>query len=175
MRNFITSTLAMLLFFSVSFAQTSGQVTLNIELHPVLAIQVNELQKPVNLVYNTAENYTAGVSSDNPDHITVFGTHGFKVSVKSSTPELQSAGQSTTVGGIILTSTAGTNASQETTPQSINLSGVDQTLFSSSTGVGNGKYNVKYDGLGNSAYINKGQGDGIVVYTTEVLYTITTL
>src|SRR5690554_4951701 len=63
---------------------TSEPVTVNIKFKPIQSIVVNSGQKTVNLEYYTKEDYASGVSEKMEDHLEVFSTGGFIVSVASN-------------------------------------------------------------------------------------------
>ena len=66
-------------------APVTDNVTLNVKLHPIQTLVVNESQKTVDLDYKTEVDYATGVSSKVlVDHLTVYSTGGFKVTVRSS-------------------------------------------------------------------------------------------
>jgi hypothetical protein len=73
------------------FAQTTNNtdnVTLNIKLNPIQTIQVN--QKTVDIVYSKIDDYQNGVSEFRENHLQVFSTGGFFVTVKSNSDYLTS-------------------------------------------------------------------------------------
>ena len=63
---------------------TSEPVTVNIKFTPIQSITVNPDQTTVDLEYKTVTDYANGVSEKRKDHLTVFSTGGFVVSVKSN-------------------------------------------------------------------------------------------
>jgi hypothetical protein len=62
----------------------SDQVTVNLKFKPVQSIVVNPVQKPLTLTWYMQRRMTTdnGVSKTITDHLTVFSTGGFVVSVK---------------------------------------------------------------------------------------------
>lgn len=66
-----------------SFAQTA-EVTLNVKLNPIQTITIGaETDKTIDLVYDSETDYAQGVEVDIPDHLVVYSTGGFAVTVKS--------------------------------------------------------------------------------------------
>src|SRR5690606_12684023 len=72
----------------------TGNVTLNVKLYPLQSITVNSTV--VDLNYVTADHYKNGVSHDVANHLTVFSTGNFKVTVKSNNDELSTTPANTT-------------------------------------------------------------------------------
>ncbi len=158
-------------------AQAQDQVTLNVRLHPIQTIQVNSSQKIVDLNYQTINDYATGVSLEQPDHLTVYSTGGFAVSVQTTTDILESAHAEVTenisVSDIKLTPTLGTSQLAGTILNTVNLSTTPATLFSNTTGGVNRTFNVEYEAAGANAYVNKYFNvEDPTVYTTTVIYTI---
>ncbi|TXF77328.1 hypothetical protein [Chryseobacterium sp.] len=157
-------------------AQTStDNVTLNVRLYPIQTIVINPLQKPVNLDYTTAANYTDGVSVSNPDHLKIYSTGGFTVTVASSTTTLTNSINSIPASDITITPTAGTtNTLSGATLTAKTLGTTASTIIDSSTGGFNKNFDIKYGALGAGAYMDKysaAQG-AHADYTTTVTYTI---
>ena len=63
-----------------------SEVTLNIKLHPIQTLVINQAKVDIN--YSTKEDYTNGVTIQEPEHITVYSTGGFTVQVKASSANL---------------------------------------------------------------------------------------
>lgn len=161
-------------------APVTDNVTLNVKLHPIQTLVVNESQKTVDLDYKTEVDYATGVSSKVlVDHLTVYSTGGFKVTVRSSDTHLITDASATPTHGQIaaetikITATNGTITN--TTPvANLPLTSADQTLISSNHGVVDKTINVEYKGAGADAYINNYiASQNPTVYTTELTYTIT--
>lgn len=85
--------------FAQPTQQRSDDVTLNIKLRPIQTITINPAQKAVNLIYDTKDKYDKGVSREYADHIEVFSTGGFTVSVKSNGDFVRRTGSETIVAG----------------------------------------------------------------------------
>lgn len=159
-----------------------GTVNLNVKLHQIQTLVVNQSQSIVDLEYTTKEDYFSGVSSkQQDDHLTVFSTSGFKVTAKALAANFTGVSGNTNViptTDISIAATAGSNNNLEgTTLPSTNLSDAEAiTLISSEKGGRDLNYNVKYSAKGGDEYINKYvKGENPTVYTTTVTYTITTL
>lgn len=159
-----------------------GTVTLNVKLHQIQTLVVNQNQSTVDLEYITEKDYSSGVSSkQQDDHLTVFSTGGFKVTANASAANLTGVSGNTNViptTEISIAATAGSkNELKGATLSSIYLNGTDAiTLISSAEGGRDLKYNVVYSAKGGDEYINKYvKGENPTVYTTTVTYTITTL
>src|SRR5690606_6527182 len=155
----------------------TGTATLNVNLHPIQTLIVNTSQKTVNLDYKTVANYTDGVTSKNNDHLTVYSTGGFTLSVRSADANLTSAGSNNTTqtipaSGIKLTAKAGTGGNPVFTySHNVELSKTDQTLVTSDTGGFNKPISVDY--IGAQDYMDKYSKDGaltpgVKTYTTTV-------
>ena len=158
----------------VANAQTD-QVELNVRLYPIQTIVVNATQKPVNLDYTTAAHYTDGVSLAQPNHLKIYSTGGFTVTVASSTATLTNSINSIPSSDITITPTAGTTntlAGATLTAKTLGTTGT--TIIDSSVGGFNKNFDIKYAAKGGGAYINNytaAQGTS-AVYTTNVIYTI---
>src|SRR5690554_5558202 len=67
---------------------SSDQVKVNLIFAPIQSIQVNPNQKEINFKYDSPEDYTKGAIDKKTqtleDHLTVYHSGGFKVSVKST-------------------------------------------------------------------------------------------
>lgn len=157
-------------------AQTD-QVTLNVRLHPIQTIEVTSSQSIVNLNYVTTDDYSNGASLEQPDHLTVYSTGGFKVSVQSTSATLESAhadvSENISVSDIKLIPNLGTNALAGTDLNTVTLSTTPTTLFSNSIGGVNKQFNVEYEAAGANSYVNKYFNvENPTVYTTTIVYTI---
>lgn len=173
----------MMLFGIASQAQdrNTGNVTLNVKLHPIQTLVINPApnHQTVDLEYSSKADYAGGVTSGVlEDHLTVFSTGGFAVTVKSSSAHLTT----TAVGGahgdieantIQIVASDGTDAITNATNNTISLSGDGQTLVSSIYGAVDKTINIEYKGAGANNYINYYvAGQDPTVYTTELTYTI---
>lgn len=179
-RIFFTS----LIMFAVVTAKAQDNVkadvvTLNVKLHPIQTLVVNQSQKEVNLDYRTEADYANGVSSTVlADHLTVYSTGGFKVTVRSSDTHLITDASANPTHGQIeagtITITASEGTITNTTATPVSLSKIDQTLIASNHGAVEKTINVQYEGKGADAYINNYIAtQNPTVYSTELTYTIT--
>lgn len=180
MKKLLLTSAIILTATAFSFAQTgsqSAEVTLNVKLNPIQTITIGaETDKTINLVYNSETDYANGVEVDIPDHLVVYSTGGFAVTVKSESNDIQRAAGEETISA----STIKVQASEgSTSPLSgasynnVSLSTTATNLISSSTGGANKTFNIKYAGIGNDEYLNKYFNDeDPTVYTTKVTYSI---
>lgn len=176
MKNLIA--LAALAFGIVSVS--AQQSIVNVKLYPIQTIVVNPGNKTVDLEYHSEADYNAGVDKDVQDHLTVYSTGAFAVSVKSDQATLTNADASITesinASDIYVTaSTGSTNGLATATYNSaVSLTETAQELFSSSTGGVNKNFNVNYAAKGDlNAYVNKYfNAQNPTVYTTTVTYSI---
>lgn len=163
-----------------SFAQTgsgSAEVTLNVKLNPIQTIEINSAtSNNIDLVYDSEADYADGVEVDIPDHLVVYSTGGFAVSVKSESDNIQRvAGAETIAASTIKVQASGgsTNPLSNANYNNVSLSTTEKDLISSSTGGANKTFNIKYAGIGNDGYLNKYfNNENPTVYTTKVTYSI---
>lgn len=158
------------------------EATLNVRLYPIQTIEINNtLNNTVNLDYKTADDYKNGVDAIQPNHLKVYSTGGFFVTVKSGAT-LGSTGITETIAAndIEVTASAGTEKplSGATYEQAVKLTQTAKQLFSSTTGGNNSTFNIKYStktsGTATSdKYLNLYKNaQNPTIYTTKVLYTI---
>ena len=155
-----------------------GQVTLNINLSHIQTLVVNPNDGVVNLNYETKYDYEKGVSTKKENHLTVFSTGLFQVTVKSESGDLKGTGDNKNntilAADIEILASNGNNNNLDATMSKVNLSGSEQKIIDSSTGGRELNYNVEYSAKGNDEYINKfAKGENPTVYSTTVTYTIT--
>lgn len=160
---------------------TTDNVTLNIKFKSVQSITVTAAQKPVDLEYYSLENYRDGVSKTLNDHLTVFSTGGFVVSVSTESANFERAtGGSIPVGDVTVTAENGSTsaANPSFTPVDVTLSTTPTALITTTAGGNELKYDITYnnaDAGGAYNYINKYRHDDATsVYTATVTYTIAT-
>lgn len=161
----------------------TATVSLKINLHPIQTIIVDPNQSVVNVNFTTSENYSNGVTVDQADHLRIYSTGAFQVTVKADDTTISNGVDQTTINSntIKVLASQGTSTSTETavtgdTFAEVGLSGTDQPLITSTTGGINRKFNVAYKAMGNNnAYINKHvNGDEVTTYSTTVTYSIIT-
>ncbi len=167
-------------FFALRMkGQENGAATLNVNLFPVQTIEVNgEGGSVVELAYQTKEDYKNGVSVTKENHLKVYSTGGFVITVKSLTPTLTSTlnnGVSIAVGDIAVTASPGTtNSMQGFVVNPVQLSIIDTAVISSNFGGNNLTFTITYSSKGDQdAYLNKFFiGQNPTVYTTQIIYSI---
>lgn len=155
----------------------TGNVTLNVNLHPLQSIAVSN--STVNLNYESAANYEEGVSANVAGHLTVFSTGAFKVTVKSTKKELTSSTTGSTpieLADIKIQakSATGNNISALTftaASQEVTLSTADDVEIGTGT-AGTGTIDVKYTAAGDNAYLQRVVDNTLTTYDTNVLYSI---
>lgn len=163
-----------LLVTALVYGQTSGNVTLNVNLHSIQSLVVNPSQEIVNLDYQTKADYLNGVSSLQQDHLEVYSTGGFKIQIQSS--DLVNPSETLSMSTITLIASNGSN-----TPLGVDyfqtvLSSSPTTIVSSNLGGADKTFNVEYQGGGSNQYLNKyHSGEEPTTYTTVITYTISPL
>lgn len=164
------------LFGSISGVFAQEQVTLNVKLNPIQTLVVNNAQTNVDLEYKTVEDYAQGVSSLQKDHLKVFSTGGYAVSVKSDQDEItrQNGAETISASSIQVIASKG-----ETNPADANFGSIAlstspaDNLISSAIGGVDMNFNIEYKGLGANGFVNKYYNDeNPTVYTTTVTYSI---
>lgn len=162
-------------------AQESDDVTVNLKFKPVQSIVVNSNSKTVDLEYATKENYRDGVSKTITDHLIVFSTGGFVVSVNAENGDFVrtgAGGGTIPVGHVILSAEEGSTTNPEFTSNNVTLSTTSTALITSNAGGNELKYSVTYDNTAGSSYeyINRYIHNDTPesVYTAQVTYTIAT-
>lgn len=166
---------------AATFAQTpasTDNVTLNVKLNPIQTLVVNGAQKKVDLEYKTIGDYSAGVASTQADHLKIYSTGAFAVTVNSNVDEIQRANGLQTIAAStikIKAETGATNALSGATLSEVSLSkaGATNTIIKSTVGGVDKNFNVTYTGLGANRYVNNYFNDeNPTVYSTTVTYSI---
>ncbi len=163
---------------------TSNPVTVNLKFKPVQSIVVNPDQETVDLVYAKKDDYRDGVSKIMEDHLTVFSTGGFVVSVEALSENFMRIGGTETetetipLEDVIIRAVNGTNTA-EADFSDVELSTNPSTLITSDVGGNELKYSVTYNSAGSgykyiNKYIHPDNPESGSVYTAEVIYTIVT-
>ena len=165
-------TLAFLAFSASLLGQENDNVTLNVRIHPIQSIIVNPTQKIVDIDYKTVEDYKNGVTTTQPNHLTVYSVGGYAVKVESN-------GDLTGTAGTIVSSDIKINAEKGTGTTDLNvnkdveLGTTGKVLFSKSSSANDENITVSYTAAGKNAYINKYiDGEDPTVYTASITYTI---
>ena len=163
-----------------AFAQSNligpktATATLNVKLHPIQTIVIDG-DNTVDLVYQTKDDYSKGVTANMNDHLIVYSTGGFAVKVRSENENLvRKEGESKIpVNTINLVATLGKGNESGSKFSAVTLDTSDKNLISSDVGGTDLKFNVAYSGIGNNDYVNKYYNvEKPTVYTTTVTYTI---
>ena len=161
-------------------AQESDNVTVNIKFVPIQSIVVNPVPETVDLVYATKDDYNNGVSKTIADHLIVFSTGGFVVSVNAENENfVRTGGGTIPVSHVILSAWEGSTTNPEFTSGEVALSTTSTALITSDAGGNELKYSVKYDNTTEGSgykyidkYIHSDTPES--VYTAQVTYTIVT-
>lgn len=159
----------------------SNQVTVNLKFKPVQSIVVNSDSKIVDLEYITEEDYNKGVFKTITDHLIVFSTGGFVVSVEALSENFTRKGEGDTktipLEDVIIRAVNGTNTAKADFSD-VELSTDPSALITSNAGGNELKYSVTYDNTNAGSgykYINRYiHDDTESVYKAQVTYTITT-
>lgn len=180
MKKIILSTAILLTAVAVTFAQdgssASDVATLNVILNPIQTIEVNAAQKNVDLEYKTIADYAGGVSATQVDHLKVYSTGAFNVSVASDANDIKRAGGNETLTASTIKVKAengSTNPLTGATLGEVSLSTTPTSIISSGIGGVGKNFNITYSGMGSDAYVNRYFNDeNPTVYTTVVTYSI---
>lgn len=179
MKKIILTTAIIFGSLAATFAQTTDNVTLNVKLNPIQTLVVNSAQKNVDLNYTTVENYKDGVKSTQVDHLKIYSTGAFAVTVNSNTDDIKRANGPETIAasGIKVKAELGATsplAGATVNEVSLSKAGTTNTIIASTVGGVDKNFNITYSGLGTDAYVNKYfKDESPTVYTTTVTYTIT--
>lgn len=152
---------------------------LKVHLHNFMSIAINSDDAYVDLEYRTADDYDGtGVSKLKEDHLIVSSLSPFIVKVNSSTTSpINADGISLNDGGtsVKIKAEKGTlNGMDGAMPNAVTLTYEGVNLIESNIASLNNTFNITYSGEGEGAYRNKYFGEGEpIVYTTNVIYTIT--
>ena len=161
---------------SSALSQESGQVTLNITLHPVQILKINPGQSEVNISYENAADYLQGVVSLQPGHLTVFSTSGYEVSVYSDTPTSRAADegqQGAPPIGFQIAALLPETATGGISVSNIYLQHYKQNIISSRQADPGMSFDIEYQGLGDNAYLEQvNNARETTVLRTRLVYTI---
>lgn len=152
----------------------SATLNLNIVLNPIQTITVTATQKSVDLIYKTEDNYESGVSVKQNDHLKIFSTGGFTVSVESDGNLSNGEGKVIESTDVTILAENGTgNEVLNTTTGAVALGG-EKTLITSDSGGRDLMYNVTYNNKTGTKdkYINLYKNNGGNTFTATVTYTI---
>ena len=166
----------LLAFFGAGLFTANAQTktaTLTVTLNPIQTIVVNPSQNKVNLKYTSIDNYINGVAQANADHLTIYSTGGFEVTVLAT--NLSNSSNSTTIHASTITVKPTKGARQIAgTPEykDVKLSPTAQSLIISDKGGFDRTVSVEYAGAGGQKYMDKYQTGKTNIFTTSVTYSI---
>lgn len=173
--NLILAAFSFFIFTATLSAQNNTEnVTLNVRLHPIQSLSIHPSQKIVDLNYVNKNDYLNGVSSEQQDHISIFSTGGFEISVKNDNSTINQSGKSIEASTLKIKAENGSQPIAGTPEfQERPLSPNEQFIVRSNVGAVDKTFNVKYTGAADNTYIdNYVVGQTPTVYTTTVTYTI---
>ena len=165
-----------------SVAIASDQVKLNIVLKPIQTILVNSSHDIVNFEYSSTNIYKSGVTKELGNHLSIFSTGGFEVSVKSDNESFKRVGGNTSLAlsdmKIVASNGSKTNSSESY--KTVTLSTATVNLIESTKGGRDLQYNVTYNNSagGNDKYLNEykyiatANTGKEAIFTTDITYTI---
>lgn len=157
-------------------AQKTATATLNVKLHPVQSIMVSA-GTAVDIIFDTKDHYANGTNTDVANHLSIYSTGGFAVSVKTNDETLKNKSEATIpLSDITILASEGSNPIEGSIIElnKVTLSKTEQDLITSTLGSIDTKFNVNYAAKGGENYINKYfNSENPTVYTTTVLYSIT--
>lgn len=170
----ILFTFVMFAVLSSAFSQTSGSVAINISLHPIQILKINPTQSEVLISYENEEDYQQGVVSVQENHLTVFSTSGFEVSVFSSAlPEIETQGREVQLTPIQIGVQAPESASGAINVGNIQLQHFKQNIISSNRQDFGISFDIEYQGLGENIYLeHQSKNMQPSVLSTKVIYSI---
>jgi hypothetical protein len=167
---------------NTSSAPVTDNLSLNVRLRPIQTIEVATSQKLVNIDYITRADYENGVASTQPNHLTIYSTGGFVVSVSSSEDYIENNySANSKVNETINAASITVKASDGSNPltgvlysaSGAPLSKEGAVLFSKGSGGVDKNFNIVYTAANLDAYIDKQvNGEIETVYSTTVTYTI---
>lgn len=164
-------------------ARASDDVSLNVRLSPIQTIEVTSSQRIVNLDYVTRADYEQGVSNTQVNHLKIYSTEGFVVTVNSLEDYIAnnysvSSGSKEMINasGITISASDGSNPLLGVLYSAkVPLSKEGAVLFVKETGGIDKNFNITYTAENLDAYVNKQvNGEVETIYNTKVVYTIAT-
>jgi hypothetical protein len=161
--NFLKSVTVMsLLSISTSYAQTSGNVTLNVTLTDVLALTVND--NAVALNFATVSDYSTGLTIAKSNQLSVTSNRSYDLRVKANS-DLTSGQNTIPVSNVSVRSTTATGMG--TTP-SVSLSTSDQDVATNANAAIVKTISMEYSTSANNQSFAKAAG----TYTTILVYSV---
>lgn len=167
--------LAFIMFAGISvFSQTSGTVNINITLHPIQILKINPAQTEVALNYTDEDNYKNGVRNLQENHLTIYSTSGYEVSVFSDYAAFLSGEAEAQRPSFLINALL-----PEAAPGGINVSNIQllnykQNIISSNRPNFGINFDVEYQGLGNNSYLKHLHSENLeaTVHRTRVTYSL---
>ena len=161
---------------------SEDNVTLKIILKPIQSIVVTPSQNEVEFVYSSPKDYSEGVKKEMEDHLTVFSTGGFEVSVKAESDKIKRVGgpDALSLSDIKIQVSRGSKTNTNEKYPSVTLANNASNVIESTKGGRDLKYNVSYDNSagGNDKYLKEyryiataGTGRD-AIYAADITYTI---
>lgn len=178
----ILTMLFCLMFLQENTVAQLSVVTVNLRFVPVQTIAVQATQKTTHLIYAVPEDYENGVSVIHDNHLTIFSSGGFQVTVAADNQYFRrvgGGGETIPVEDLVIKATSGSSNGSQTQFKEATLSVIPAPIIESEKGGRNLNFNITYDNsLAGSAqkYIDKYIKDDEkeTVYATNVIYTILT-
>jgi len=179
--HYLLGVIGLTLFSSNICAQTTASATVNVVLADVRSIKINPTQSVVTLNFNSASDYTNGVTSQQNAHLEVTSTGGYIIKVKASNANLQNntntipvstinispkVNSSSNIGSAIIGSYSNTMASTYLYPANLTVS--PSLIIESSKGSPKTMYDIQYKASGGVNYMNKAPGN----YSVTITYSI---
>jgi hypothetical protein len=146
-------------------------------LNPIQTLLVNPSQKSVELEYTNIGHYSDGVSDTKKDHLTIYSTGGFVVTVQSEVDDIKRANGAETISASTIKVKAADGSTNKLQGASVgtavSLSTTPTNLINSGIGGVNRNFNITYSGMGADGYVNKYfKDESPTVYETTVTYAI---
>ena len=150
---------------SGAFAQSSGNVTLNVTLTDVLALTVNDQTVAIN--FATAADYQTGVTVPKNGQLTVTSNRAYDLKVKANS-DLTAGSLTIPVSNVSVRST--TASGMGTTP-TVSLSTTDQAIASNASAAILKSISLEYSTSSNNQSFARAAG----TYTTVLVYSLAAL
>ncbi len=147
----------------------TANTDLTVKLNPIHIITVNHTG--ILLEYKTTDDYESGVTSENKNHLTIYSTGDFQVTVNAVT-DFVDAPEGMNVGTVSITANKNGVATSGKTVSGLNATDSDVLISSTKGGFGL-NYDVTYKG--GTDYMNLYSKNKSNEYKTNVQYTIVPL
>lgn len=169
-----TLTLSMLLLlaaFTRTQAQTTGDVTLNVELNAVQSITINPSFTTTTLTYSTASHYTNGVTTaEQTNAITIFSTSPYTVTVVAN-QDLTKEAATIPVSNVEITPSMTSKPAEVTLTTRAISKTTPGTIISSTVGTLSHIYHLVYSTANSTKTDFLGKAAG--TYTATLTFTLT--